>query len=385
MPVPPGSALSQRLETACAERDCGACARTDYNAAVALFTRRTSPGAVTGALTARNTSSTCKREGSADARCRPTRSPSTASPPHFLEPPNTARWMLAQFVSPKAPPAAAGVARSLCARCCAGIASGRSRRVYRAAGLCGADPAVVAPLLRRATPPPARGFLLCTIFAWAAALGINYVDFHDDFDEPTAAALVVGVLLALFKATNNFFVPTVGLHARRRPDPRPRGHSPRSNSSRRRGSPATRSCTPSRTARRAAGGGRARRSRTRFKADSPPPPTPATTCCAPHSRDSTRAATASCSRATTSMRWKAATGEQMSDDDADAMVRSIDADGNGEIDVDEFIALPPREHVYAHKTRRCTILRSTASRPTGKRRERLTLRPDASRSSASRL
>ena len=29
----------------------------------------------------------------------------------------------------------------------------------------------------------------------------------------------------------------------------------------------------------------------------------------------------------------------MSDDDADAMVRSIDADGNGEIDVDEFIAL----------------------------------------------
>ena len=42
--------------------------------------------------------------------------------------------------------------------------------------------------------------------------------------------------------------------------------------------------------------------------------------------------------------WKAATGEQMSDDDADAMVRSIDADGNGEIDVDEFIALV-RDHL----------------------------------------
>ena len=42
--------------------------------------------------------------------------------------------------------------------------------------------------------------------------------------------------------------------------------------------------------------------------------------------------------------WKAATGEVMSDDDADAMVRSIDADGNGEIDVDEFIALV-RDHL----------------------------------------
>ena len=37
--------------------------------------------------------------------------------------------------------------------------------------------------------------------------------------------------------------------------------------------------------------------------------------------------------------WQAVTGEEMGESDADALVKSIDTDGNGEIDVDEFIAL----------------------------------------------
>ena len=36
---------------------------------------------------------------------------------------------------------------------------------------------------------------------------------------------------------------------------------------------------------------------------------------------------------------QAATGEPMTEEDAEDLVKSIDADGNGEIDVDEFIAL----------------------------------------------
>ena len=276
--------------------------------------------------------------------------------------------MLAQFVSPKAVDAAvAGLSLTLCALLLRGIDV-----ATEAVGLhplpVFAVPILPSSLLFFAgpTPPPARGFLLCTIFAWAAALGINYVDFHDDFDEPTAAALVVGVLLALFKATNNFFVPTVGLVAALVVDPTRGLEDPVAAlqaSSRRRGSPATRSCTPSRTARRAAGGGCARRSRSRAsRPSSPPPPTPATTRCAPRSRASTRAGDGFLQPGELKYAWKAATGEVMSDDDADAMVRSIDADGNGEIDVDEFIALV-RDHVCCEWRERLLLRRRRAAFP----------------------
>ena len=42
--------------------------------------------------------------------------------------------------------------------------------------------------------------------------------------------------------------------------------------------------------------------------------------------------------------WKVATGDEMSEVEADELLRSIDTDGNGEIDVDEFKALV-RDHL----------------------------------------
>lgn len=273
------------------------------------------------------------------------RSMETATRRHsFLEPPNTARWVLAQFVSPKAvDAAAAGLALTLCALLLRGIDV--------ATEAVGSHPLPVfaVPILPSSllffagpTPPPARGFLLCTIFAWAAALGINYVDFHDDFDEPTAAALVVGVLLALFKATNNFFVPTVGLVAALVVDPT-RGLEDPLAALKFLAAPWLAGHALMYALAHGAARGR-RRLRTalsiaRFKAE--------LATAADAGDDALRAAFA---RFDTSgdgflqpgelkYAWKAATGEQMSDDDADAMVRSIDADGNGEIDVDEFIAL----------------------------------------------
>ena len=190
----------------------------------------------------------------------------------FLPAPYTARWVLAQFVSPKAVDAAvAGLSLTLCALLLRGIDV-----ATEAVGLhplpVFAVPILPSSLLFFAgpVPPPARGFLLCTIFAWAAALGINYVDFHDDFDEPTAAALVVGVLLALFKATNNFFVPAVGLVAALVADPT-RGLEDPVAALRFLAAPWLAGHAlmyGPHTARRAAGGGCARRSRSRaFKAE----------------------------------------------------------------------------------------------------------------------
>jgi len=37
--------------------------------------------------------------------------------------------------------------------------------------------------------------------------------------------------------------------------------------------------------------------------------------------------------------WQVVTGEEMSEEEAQAMVASVDTDGNNEIDPDEFIAL----------------------------------------------
>ena len=37
--------------------------------------------------------------------------------------------------------------------------------------------------------------------------------------------------------------------------------------------------------------------------------------------------------------WQIVTGEEMTDAEAQAMVESVDTDGNNEIDPDEFIAL----------------------------------------------
>ena len=59
-------------------------------------------------------------------------------------------------------------------------------------------------------PPPAKAFFLCTIIAWISGYLI-YLSGPED--NGFKACLVAGVLLKLFKTSNNFFVPTVGLAA----------------------------------------------------------------------------------------------------------------------------------------------------------------------------
>ena len=75
----------------------------------------------------------------------------------------------------------------------------------------------------------------------------------------------------------------------------------------------------------------------------PPPPTPRSPAF-PRRQQRALPSLPPCCRlrlrvATAAALPQAATGEPMTEEDAEDLVKSIDADGNGEIDVDEFIAL----------------------------------------------
>jgi hypothetical protein len=57
------------------------------------------------------------------------------------------------------------------------------------------------------SPPPVKGFLLCTVGAWVAGFAIKYAPFENGSELCVAA----GLLLIFFKLSGNFFVPSVGL------------------------------------------------------------------------------------------------------------------------------------------------------------------------------
>lgn len=57
------------------------------------------------------------------------------------------------------------------------------------------------------SPPPTKGFLVCTIGAWA----IGFAGHFLMEDGPTAMCLVAGLCLIFFKISGFFFVPTLGV------------------------------------------------------------------------------------------------------------------------------------------------------------------------------
>lgn len=65
-------------------------------------------------------------------------------------------------------------------------------------------------------PPPPRAFVFCTGLAWVCGCATVLLPFGDPASK---AALLAGTLLVLFKLSNNFFVPTLGLAAALLTDP----------------------------------------------------------------------------------------------------------------------------------------------------------------------
>ena len=213
-------------------------------------------------------------------------------------------------------------------------------------------PLMAPPLLGSAmlffagpTPPPPKPFLLCTLASWAAGLAFSWRTMWDVHagDTLLEAALAVGVLTVVFKLCSSFFVPTVGLAALLLTDET--------------GAYATLAsalhflAAPwlAGNARLYAAAFAAARGRRAVRASL--------------TRSRLRALIRQNSnevddehllrlfrRFDTSgdgflqpgelkYAWQAAMGEEMSAEDALNLVRSIDTDGNGEIDSDEFIAL----------------------------------------------
>jgi hypothetical protein len=185
-------------------------------------------------------------------------------------------------------------------------------------------------------PPPAKAFFLCTIIAWISGYLI-YLSGPED--NGFKACLVAGVLLKLFKTSNNFFVPTVGLAATLLSDPTKYLSSPL-------GALKFLFCPwllGHALLYAAAHGAAIMRKRVRmqikkreFKARF------ANLGDAELRRVFLRYDTSGdgfLQAGELKYAWQAATGEPMTEEDAEDLVKSIDADGNGEIDVDEFIAL----------------------------------------------
>ena len=185
-------------------------------------------------------------------------------------------------------------------------------------------------------PPPIRAFLLCSVIAFIGGIAVY---FSGSEDTGFKLGVMGGLLLTLFKISNNFFVPTLGLAI---------GFIT---------TPATLLASPlaalkflacpwllghgclygmalaSSNLRREV---RMRLMRSKLRANFE------------HLGDSEL--TTVFHRYDTSgdgflqsgelrFAWQAATGEAMTEEDADTLVRSIDTDGNGEVDVDEFITL----------------------------------------------
>ena len=185
-------------------------------------------------------------------------------------------------------------------------------------------------------PPPAKAFLWCSLIAYIFGIAVYFSGPEDTAFKVASAG---GLLLTLFKTTNNFFVPTLGLAIGMISDPFHLLASPL-------------------TALKflacpwllghgmlyamALAFANLRRQvrmylmRSKLRANFA------------HLGDSEL--THVFHRYDTSgdgflqagelrFAWQAATGELMTEEDADALVRSIDTDGNGEVDVDEFITL----------------------------------------------
>jgi len=61
------------------------------------------------------------------------------------------------------------------------------------------------------SPPPVRGFLLCTVGAWLVGAAITTASPLFGPDNDTRAILSAATLLFYFKMSGEFFVPTFGL------------------------------------------------------------------------------------------------------------------------------------------------------------------------------
>ena len=186
-------------------------------------------------------------------------------------------------------------------------------------------------------PPPGRAFILCTIKAWACAYLIFLLPITD---AAFKASLTAGALLTLFKLSNHFFVPTVGLAAVLLTDPTGKLLSSPLIGLKFLAAPWLLCHGLLFAAAHVVAIGRRRvrveLSRSRFKRSF-----------AALSNDALRevferydtSADGFLQAGELKYAWWAVTGEEMSEADADALVKSIDTDGNGEIDVEEFIAL----------------------------------------------
>ena len=57
------------------------------------------------------------------------------------------------------------------------------------------------------SPPPTKGFLVCTVGAWLGGFLMKVMPW----DDRSELCFIVGAILIFFKLSGNFFVPTVGL------------------------------------------------------------------------------------------------------------------------------------------------------------------------------
>ena len=185
-------------------------------------------------------------------------------------------------------------------------------------------------------PPPKRAFLWCTLLAWVFGIVIY---FSGPEDAAIKAALMGGLLLVFFKTTNNFFVPTLGLAVGLISDP---GHlldSPL-DALKFLACPWLLGHGVLYAMALIAANGRRRvrmhlmRSKLRANFEH----LGASELSHVFRRYDT-SGDGFLQAGELRFAWQAATSELMSLEDADTLVRSIDTDGNGEVDVDEFAAL----------------------------------------------